>query len=73
MTNTNRTTPMSKSRSVLQRASIIEGISIVFGPDEGVERPVVVLAPQMYEDFGEPDEITVTIEPGDKLNDEVSA
>ncbi len=36
--------------------------------DTGLPIRTVILDPQDFEDLGEPKQITVTIEPGDKIN-----
>lgn len=36
--------------------------------DTGLSTRTLVLSPQDFRDLGEPTEVTVTIEPGDRLN-----
>lgn len=38
-------------------------------PGEDARRHIVIVDADVYEDMGRPDTITVTIEPGDRLNE----
>lgn len=67
-------TSLTKTRTVLEFVGIDEeeGPTFTQLPDEGEEfrSHIVSLDPEVYEDMGRPEVITVTIEPGDLLNPE---
>ncbi len=62
-------TILTKTRTVLTRRP---GMLFTFvqEPDEDgdIRRHIVTVDPQVLEDMGNPDTITVTIRPGDRLN-----
>ena len=66
---------LTKTRTVLKRVAVnaADGNAIFCGPDDqGDARssiPVALVNLSEYADMGEPEYITVAIEPGDKLND----
>lgn len=69
---------LKKSRVVLAHARLErwEGAPVTFAVDlaePGCEAPAtaVRIPYQQWEDFGRPDEVTVTIEPGSVISDEV--
>lgn len=57
---------LSKSQKVLERRTVWPEGDVVFAQDEGVAE--VWLSAEDDADFGHPQTITVTVEPGDKLN-----
>lgn len=59
------TKPLVKTRSVLN-LSVDSGESVTFAHSDRTR--TVTLSRADWTDLGEPGEITVTIEPGDKLN-----
>lgn len=62
---------MLKARRILHlRPGSTPSSDVTFArQDDDTARCSVVLSEADWEDFGEPREITVTIEPGDKLNE----
>ncbi len=71
-------TTLSRTQSVLERSHLFTGergatVSYWQEPEPGEPggaylRPVVELPAELYRDLGRPEQITVTIEPGDTLN-----
>ena len=63
---------LRKTQHVLQHADTSQEagyVGFTREPDEDGDLPVFVLAPcDMWEEFGSPATVTVTIEPGDNLN-----
>ncbi len=66
-----RVVKLEKHTAVLKREERTpSSFRFFFNEDEdGLARDLFVMAEDIYEDFGEPEEITITIERGDKLND----
>lgn len=63
---------MQRTQHLLDRESSGEhGTHVMFSydHDDGVQVPVMWLPHEDWEELNRPDEITVTIEPGDVLND----
>lgn len=63
---------LRRTQSVLLLATRTDG-EVVFdypvGPDE-VESPTLCIRTEMWRDMGSPGTVTITIEPGDLLNDD---
>ncbi len=64
---------MVRHRTIMQRSTeeIFEGM-VLFEqePDEEGQYEQILITKQNWEDFGEPEVITISVEPGDRLNDE---
>lgn len=63
--------PLVKSRVVLGHRPLYEG-DTTYQPNDDPDGsgPFLTLTADVFEDMGRPETITVTIEPGDRLNDE---
>lgn len=62
--------PLIKTRTVLRRDANWPSYKPVTEEGESPRLTRVTLDPDVFDDMGQPDTITVTIEPGDRLNDE---
>lgn len=62
---------LTKSRMVYDFDSTIDEVAIYFhiSDEDTGESQVMDIPVDKYNDLGQPDKITVTIEPGDLLND----
>lgn len=65
---------MTKHVTVMVRTPTPDG-SIVFEPESSEDDPALwqeslLIEASMWDDLGQPSTITVTVEPGDRLNDE---
>lgn len=62
---------LTKSRMVYEFDSIIDNVAIYFhiSDDDTGESQVMDIPFEKFEDLGQPGHITVTIEPGDLLNE----
>lgn len=58
---------LKKTRSLLTRVPRPRAEQVLFAPDEG-EGTEVFMPRAAWKDMGRPDEITVTVKPGDHLN-----
>jgi len=64
---------LSKSMQLLDKTATMTlgGTTVVvFGQpdDDGLQRLAVSLTEELWQDFGAPEQLTVTVEPGDALN-----
>ncbi len=67
MSNTNPTSaPLIKAEAVMQRVDI-NGVSTYRQAEDWPRGHCLTVDPEAWTDMGEPDEITVTIEPGARL------
>lgn len=58
----------TKSEHLLGRYDDEYGDFVLFAELDDITRPIVSVPVDVWEDMGMPGEITVTIEPGDRLN-----
>jgi hypothetical protein len=61
---------ITRTTSVLHAVSGARGVFVNPLDDDDFRRHLVILDPEIYDDLGRPEYITVTIEPGDRLNKE---
>jgi len=62
---------LTKSEQVLDHVGADpDGSQFFSGPDGENDCAGLTLTLQMWEDFGRPDQVTIVIEPGNKLNHE---
>lgn len=60
---------LQKTKTVLSLQVVSpDGIPFANQDEDGQVGPVVVLTPEVWEDMGKSDVVTVTVEPGDRLN-----
>lgn len=60
---------LSKTKTILQRVNLPGPPTFHQGEDAGQRGHFVTLDEEVFADMGQPEVITVTIEPGDLLND----
>lgn len=59
---------ITKSQVLLDRSSNVPGLYLQMTDHAGYEHFSLMLAAGLQHDLGDPDQITVTVEPGDRLN-----
>jgi hypothetical protein len=62
-------TDLTRSKSILELDNItVEGAHFQQTEEDGYASKVLRISLQDYNDFGKPNKLTLTIEPGDNLN-----